>query len=66
MMMHFVGIKDERIAYATRYFGPPDFLHRWFDKRVGGDIAPGDDVIFGEGDENSPVKKYVYDDSGVQ
>ncbi len=60
---HFVGFKDERFRTAVRTFGPPDFIHRFWDYRAVVEVCPGDRVIFADGDETQKVNKFTYDDS---
>jgi len=45
--VHFVGFRDDRFHNAVKVFGPPDFIHRFWDHRAVGDVAPGDTVVFG-------------------
>lgn len=45
--LHFVGFRDDAFNRAMRAFGPPDFVHRKWDHRAVGDVAPGDTVVFG-------------------
>lgn len=55
--LHFVGFKDDRFYNAVKVWGKPDFIHRFWDHRAVGDIAPFDTVVFadapGEPRENS-------------
>ena len=62
-MLHFVGFKDDRYSTAVAVFGKPDFIHKLWDRRAVDEIAPGDTVVFADGDERSPVKRFAYDDS---
>ena len=62
-MLHFVRFKDDRYLRAVRVFGPPDFIHRFWDARAACEVMPGDVVIFAEGDESQPVVPFAYDDS---
>ena len=62
-MIHFVRFKDDRYLRAVRVFGPPDFIHRFWDARAVCEVVPGDVVIFAEGDESQPVVQFAYDDS---
>jgi hypothetical protein len=62
-LTHFVGFRDDRYNRAIRVFGRPDFVHRFWDRRARDEIAPGDRVIFAEGDEHQPVRQHTYDDS---
>ena len=45
--LHFVGFRDDAYTRAVRVFGRPDFVHRVWDHRAVGDVAPGDTVVFG-------------------
>lgn len=62
-MLHFVGFRDDRYLRATRVFGRPDFVHRFWDCRAVDEVAPGDVVVFADGDETQPVREFAYDDS---
>jgi hypothetical protein len=44
--VHFVGFKDDAYNRAVRVFGKPDIVHRYWDHRAVGDVAPGDTVVF--------------------
>ena len=64
--LHFVGFRDpEQFQRAVRVFGAPDFVHRVWDVRAahGGEIAPGDTVVFARGTVDDPPSPYAYDDS---
>jgi hypothetical protein len=46
--VHFVGFRDGASYHnAVKVFGLPDFIHRVWDCRAVGDVAPGDTVVFG-------------------
>lgn len=63
--VHFVGFPDNygrQFQNAVRTFGPPAFLHRFWDRRAQRDIAPDDLVVFASGDERQPVCKWNGDD----
>lgn len=62
-MLHFVGFKDDRYLNAVSVFGRPDFIHRRWDARAVCEVAPGDVVVFADGDETQPIYPYAYDDS---
>jgi len=47
----FVGFKGEEYRSAVRVFGPPDIVSRYADPRLFGDIAPGDLVVFANGED---------------
>ena len=63
-MVHFIGFKGDEYARAQRVFGPPDFVHRLYDARVkhGGEVAPGDTLIFANGEEQR-TRAHTYNDS---
>lgn len=45
--VHFVGFRrDSEWWSALAIWGRPDFIHRVWDARVPGDVAPGDTVVF--------------------
>lgn len=62
-MWHFVGFKDDRYYTAVKVFGKPDFIHRFWDRRAVDEVAPGDVVIFADGDETQAVRQFAFDDS---
>ena len=62
-MLHFVGFKDDRYLTALKYFGQPDFVHRFWDSRARAEIVEGDVTIFADKDETKPLSQYSYDDS---
>lgn len=55
---HFVGFRDDRFTSAVRVFGRPDFIHPRWDQRAAREIAPGDIVVFADGDESQPVSRF--------
>jgi hypothetical protein len=61
--LHFVGFKDDRYWNAVKTFGRPAFVHRFWDARAACEIAPGDVVVFADGDETQPTRPFAYDDS---
>ena len=60
--LHFVRFKDDRYLNAVKTFGRPDFIHRFWDHRAVSEIAPGDTVVFAEGDETQDIVPFSYDD----
>lgn len=46
-VVHFVGFRDDAYNRAIKIWGRPHFVHRYYDQRTIGDIAPGDTVVFG-------------------
>ena len=63
-LIHFVGFSDDRYWNAVRVFGKPDYVHRFWDNRAISEIAPGDSVVFADGDDTQSIRLYAYDDSG--
>lgn len=67
--VHFIGVMqpaiafDERYDYMVRFFGKPDFVHRFWDIRAQQEIAPGDVAIFAKGTDADPPTPYSFDDS---
>lgn len=61
--VHFVGFRGNEYRAAIKIWGRPDFIHRHYDHRVAGDVAPADTVIFAKGDERSPINPYTFNDS---
>lgn len=62
-LLHFVGFSDNRYLTAVKYFGQPDFVHRYWDARAVSDVSPEDVVLFADGDDTQPVTKWSYNDS---
>ncbi len=56
--VHFVGFRtDAQHSAAVKVWGHPDFIHKWHDKRMWGDIDPDNDiVVFAEGATLQPSK----------
>lgn len=59
---HFVGFRDDRYWNAVKVFGPPDFIHRRWDKRAAREIADVDSIVFAEGDEHQAPSRTNGDD----
>lgn len=57
-VVHYVGFKDDRYWNAFRVFGGPRFFHRWWDQRAAREIAPGDVVVFADGEWWQEPKKF--------
>jgi hypothetical protein len=62
MVTHFVGFSGDEFERAQRAFGPPHFIHRFFDARCKSEIAPGDRVIFANFEE-SKARRGSWNDS---
>ena len=57
-LVHFVGFRDDRYWNAVRVFGPPDVIHRAFDRYAADDIAPGDTVVFATGPHDQRPRSF--------
>ena len=57
-LVHFVGFRDDRYWNAVRVFGPPDMIHRVWDVYAANDIAPGDLVVFAQGEADRPPRSF--------
>jgi hypothetical protein len=44
--LHFVSFSDDAYVRAKRVFGPPDFIHRYWDWRAVAEVMEGDTVVF--------------------
>lgn len=56
--VHFVrfrNLHDQHYQNAVQVFGPPHFVHRRWDNRAHREIAPGDVVVFANGEHDQPV-----------
>jgi len=60
--VHFVGFKDDRYNAAVRAFGPPDFIHRGWDKRARRELADADLIVFADGPHDQVQRVRSYDD----
>jgi len=60
--VHFVGFRGEEYWSAVRAFGPPDYIHRGWDKRARRELADGDLVVFATGDFDQPVSERNFND----
>lgn len=64
--VHFIGFDcQSKIDRAARVFGPPDFVHRYWDVRAafGGEYAPGDIRVFAVGTDRDAPRPHAFDDS---
>ena len=60
--VHFVGFRGDEYNRAALIWGPPDFVHRWHDLRMYGDIGENDTVIFANKERPDHTHKYVWQD----
>jgi len=61
--IHFVGFRtDSEYWTAVKVWGKPDFIHKWHDHRMYGDIAIHDIVVFGSGSDPETISKYSWQD----
>lgn len=67
-MVHFVRFNrfDQQFSNAVAVFGPPDFLHRVWDRRAQREIFAGDLVIFAKGEADQEPSTYNGDDEYYQ
>jgi len=64
-LTHFVRFErthDQRFQNAVRVFGPPDYLHRHWDRRALREIAAGDVIVFAKGEADQPFVTFNGDD----
>ena len=61
MAVHFVGFRGDEYWSAVKVFGKPDFVHLINDRRMRGDFAEGDVVIFGPKGSDK-VSKFSWQD----
>jgi hypothetical protein len=60
--VRFSNLHDQTYWSAVRTFGPPGFLHRYWDQRAFREIADGDLVVFAKGEADQPVVPFNGDD----
>ena len=68
MALHFIGFRDgSQLWRAMQIFGIPDFIHVHWDARAkfGGELDSSDILVFAQGDENTAIKEFTVDDSGI-
>jgi hypothetical protein len=65
MHIHFVGFRGEEYWAAVKVFGKPDFIHRWHDARMYGDIGDHDILVFGPGADPARINKYSWQDHEI-
>ena len=58
-LVHFVGFRDERYYNAVRVFGEPDMVHETWDRYAADDVAPGDLVVFAEGEWHQEPRSFT-------
>ena len=56
--VHFVGFRDDRYWNAVGVFGLPDFIHPAWDVYASNDVAPGDTVVFADGEADRPPRSF--------
>ena len=66
--VHFIGFDPSdtmKWQRAVAIFGPPDFVHRFWDARAafGGERAPQDVLVFAKGTCADRPRAYAFDDS---
>ncbi|MDN3646165.1 hypothetical protein QWY75_08095 [Pontixanthobacter aestiaquae] len=58
-LVHFVGFRDDRYWNAVRIWGEPDMIHEAWDMYAENDTAPGDIIIFAEGEWNQKPRSFT-------
>ena len=58
-LVHFVGFRDERYLNAVRIFGEPDMVHEAWDRYAADDVAPGDIVVFADGEWDQQPRSFT-------
>ena len=58
-LVHFVGFRDDRYWNAVRIWGMPDMIHEAWDRYAADDTAPGDVIIFAEGEWNQKPRSFT-------
>lgn len=60
--LHFVGFKDDRYHNAVKVFGQPHYIHPGWDLRAFREIAPGDVIVFANGDDSQTPRTKSFTD----
>ena len=60
--VHFIGFRGDEYWSAVRVWGLPDFVHKWHDKRMYGDVGEGDVLVFANKSSPNKVSEYVWQD----
>jgi hypothetical protein len=62
--VHFVRFErfDQHYWNAVAAFGPPDFLHRYWDRRARREIDESDLIVFAKGSYDQPHSAFNGDD----
>jgi hypothetical protein len=57
--VHFVGFRhDAEYTAAVRVWGRPDFIHRFHDHRMYGDVGETDIIVLGSKGRDTPDPRY--------
>jgi hypothetical protein len=61
--VHFVGFRtDSQYWAAVRVWGKPDFVHKWHDHRMYGDVGEHDILVFANKETPDFVHAYTWQD----
>ena len=60
--VHFIGFRGDEYGRACLVFGVPDFVHKWHDRRVYGDVGSGDILIFANKEKEDYIREYADQD----
>ena len=60
--VHFIGFRGEEYLSAVLVFGQPDFIHKWHDRRMYGDIGDGDVLVFANKETEDHIRHHTWQD----
>lgn len=60
--IHFIGFRGDEYTRAKRVWGEPDFIHKWHDSRMYGDVGDGDTLIFANKTRPEFISEYSWQD----
>jgi len=60
--VHFIGFRGEEFWSAVRVFGYPDFIHKWHDHRMYGDVGDGDTLVFANKATPNIISEFSWQD----
>lgn len=63
MHVHFVGFRtDAQYWAAVRIWGKPDFIHKWHDNRMYGDVGESDVIVFANNESPNYIHEHTWQD----
>jgi len=63
--VHFIGFRGEEYWSAVKVWGFPDFVHKWHDNRMYGDVGDNDILIFAGKSDPKEVSEYTWQDHEI-